>query len=485
MICPRCSVAEISAETHTCVLCGYSPGGVTLEVGARDALDEAAHRELADQFHIEATHAEGPGPSLSYAARETAADRPVTLGVFRRSTTRDTRFDERFQRDMTAAAALDHPHIVPLYRFGTTKTLFWYATKPVEGRTLGHLLAEKGRLDVLVCLRLVEQMASALQAAHRRGVVHGDFRPAQVMLDEDWALVTGFAVGRLLAELDERAEAGAARYTAPEAASLRQPVPASDQYALAVTVYECLTGEAPRAEQPGADEAAAEPPANLPATVWAALRRALERDPARRFPSVSDFVHALSTTEVQRPPVGPVPSLPPEARATQRVLLMDRYRSPGARRRVLIGIAVVAGLFLLIDLLQPAAGPPVTPTVVIPGPQTPTPPPTTATPSPPLADPAEPVPTTGRPGGRPAVRPGTPPVAAEMALLFINTTPWGEVYVDDQLVGTTPQAALPVTPGAHRLRVVREGYQPWEREVSVAPGQQLRLTNIVLEAEQP
>jgi hypothetical protein len=65
--------------------------------------------------------------------------------------------------------------------------------------------------------------------------------------------------------------------------------------------------------------------------------------------------------------------------------------------------------------------------------------------------------------------------------LFINSTPWGDVYVDDLLVGTTPLASLRVTPGQHTVRIVRDGFQPYEQTISVAPGQRLRLVNIALQ----
>ena len=90
MICPRCTVAEISAETHTCVLCGYSPGGVQLQV--EDALDEAAHEELAGQFEIETVVAQDPH-SVVYVARETITDRRVTLWVLPRRLFREAQLE--------------------------------------------------------------------------------------------------------------------------------------------------------------------------------------------------------------------------------------------------------------------------------------------------------------------------------------------------------------------------------------------------------
>jgi hypothetical protein len=70
-------------------------------------------------------------------------------------------------------------------------------------------------------------------------------------------------------------------------------------------------------------------------------------------------------------------------------------------------------------------------------------------------------------------------------VLFINSSPWGEVFVDDVLVGTTPLAGLTVRPGEHRIRVVRGGFEPYEQTVSLAPGQQLRLTRITLREASP
>lgn len=72
-----------------------------------------------------------------------------------------------------------------------------------------------------------------------------------------------------------------------------------------------------------------------------------------------------------------------------------------------------------------------------------------------------------------------------MGRLFVNATPWGQVYLDDQLLGNTPQVGVQVPPGAHRLRVVRDGYEPFELGINVAAGQQLRFTDIVLHEVKP
>ena len=77
----------------------------------------------------------------------------------------------------------------------------------------------------------------------------------------------------------------------------------------------------------------------------------------------------------------------------------------------------------------------------------------------------------------------TPPAAP--GRLFVNATPWGQVYLDGELLGNTPRVNVPVSPGPHQLRVVREGFQPYELAIKLAPGQELRITDIVLQELKP
>lgn len=493
MICPRCTVAEISTETQTCVLCGYSPGGVTLDVEAGGEIDEAAHRELAAQYQLETILSQDAG-SAQYAARALGEDRPVVLHVFPRpSASGDAELVHRFPQEAAAAAALHHPHLVAPLGAGVTRSLLWCAQTPDDGETLAARLAQRGPLDRDDTVRLVQQIASALDHAHHHGVVHGDVGPERVLMANDAARVTGFVSGRLLRELWAQRESGASPAAAPE----RAVTPAADQYALAAMAFECLAGAPPPREETSGTLFDTPWP-DLPTELTAALRRALDPDPAKRFGSIAEFAAALrapaagaATAAPARaaPPLLTIPAERPEPRAPQRLLRVDQYPNPHTRRRVLLAIAVVVGAFLVYNLWHVDQRAPVTPTVVIPGPRpapATTSPPTT--PAPGTTAPATTRPTT-RPGSsptaappvtRPAPRPAT---GAEPGVLFINATPWGEVFVDDTAVGTTPLAGLEVAPGDHRVRVAREGYRPFEQVVSVAPGQRIRLISIVLEPE--
>jgi len=493
MICPRCTVAEISTETQTCVLCGYSPGGVTLDVEAGGEIDEAAHRELAAQYQFETILSQDAG-SVQYAARAIGEDRPVALHVFPRpSTSGDAELVHRFPQEAAAATALHHPHLVAPLAAGVTRSLLWCAQPPDDGETLAARLGRLGPLDRDTTVRLVEQIAAALEHAHHHGVVHGDFGPERVLVVNDAARVTGFVSARLLRQLWAGREPGAGPTEAPE----RAVSPAADQYALAATVFECLAGAPPPHEETSGTLFDTPWP-DLPNEMRTALRRALDPDPARRFGSVAEFAAALRAPADgtaspapprAAPPLLTIPTDAPEPRAPQRLLRVDQYPNPHTRRRVLLAIAVAVGAFLVYDLWHVDQRPPVTPTVVIPGPR---PAPATTSPA------TTPAPTTSAPTTtRPTTRPGSSPTAAppvtrpaplpatgvEPGVLFINTTPWGEVFVDDAAVGTTPLAGLEVAPGDHHVRVVRDGYRPFEQVVSVAPGQRIRLTNIVLEAE--
>lgn len=509
MICPRCSVAEISAETNRCVLCGYSPGtgavGVGVEVRPWEELDQHARRELEGLFRLESVVRRGPD-ALIYVAREVETERRVTLKAVPRQPVREAGLEDRFSRDAATAASLDHPHIVPIFRFGATAHLLWYSMKHVEGRSLAELLAESGPMDLHACLRIVEQVASALQYAHRRGVVHGSVQPAHVLVDaQEWALVTDFAVGRLLERVPsatppgEDAPVRRTEYAAPEEAYARQPGPGADQFALAVLVYECLAGVAP--ERPPKPLVALRP--EIPVPLADALQRALSVQPTARFMNVLEFVSVLGTGD----PGSAMPAAPrssPRPSANQRVLFVDQPSQ--SRRWVGIGIGLAIAFAALVGGYQilstsggsaPPAGidGPVSSGIQQPPIQTPVPPPAPAPSAQPDVRPAPPAQTQAQTSGsrpttptRPAVRPAAPAQPRQNlqpGRLFVNATPWGQLYIDDELIGNTPQAELEVSAGTHRVRVIRSGFRPFELELQLAPGQEVRLTDIILEPIRP
>src|SRR2546422_67590 len=232
-----------------------------------------ARRELGRDFRIESLLARPPGP-IVYLARD-AEERPLALKVVSRAQVGPA--EERFHTAADAAAQLDHPHIVPVYRHGATEHFLWCATKYVDGQSLAGMVQAGAPLELSVCLRVFEQVASALDYAHRRGVAHGALTPDSIIVDgNEWALVGDFAMAGLLD-------------AAPDGAQASEPAAGADQRALAAIAHHCLTGMPMGNGPPSAKDGFP----GLPLHVSQALRRALSSRPADRFPNVLDFVAAL------------------------------------------------------------------------------------------------------------------------------------------------------------------------------------------------
>ena len=555
MTCPRCSVAEIVPESGACSLCGFMPNGsVAVETPQPDAIDHLARLELAHEFRVDALLGQGKHSAV-YLVREGRSSTYMVLKVLPRPQDRDDpQADERFRRAIETTITLDHPHIVPARRYGTTDSLFWYTMDHVRARSLREVLRSRGPLELKTCQRLVSQIASALDYMHRRGLVHGALKPENVLIDPNgWVHVCDPLVTRAIErpepvkrpDAPPKPGAKATRqtptgktdndddddveddetvtsapppprrpdYIAPEDHQGMQRQAASDQYALGVLVHECLAGTLPSA---GSD--AFEPVASLqtirpdlPPHVTYAVRRAMSLKPADRYPSVLDFVMAIETG------VMPLTDSRPSGRASE-VLLIDGWKPPLADRRrwllPVIAFAVIAGTVTTLwspfnrwrmarsaaqdfsyvprsprpystpspaaDSGAPAAPAPApAPAASRPSPDQNRRRPTRDGTAPPRAEPRTRAATTPTPTPAPAPAPAA---TAEPGKLFVNASPWGQVFVDGTLVGNTPKANLAVAAGSHTIRVVRDGYETWERTVQVGAGETLRLTNIVLTA---
>jgi len=497
MRCPRCTLSELSDSAATCWLCGYSAATVAVdELPPAEPSELDARRELARDFRIESLLERPPGP-IVYLARD-AEERPLALKVVPRAQVGAV--EDRFHAAADAAAQLDHPHIVPVYRYGATENFLWCATKYVDGRSLASMLQTDGTLELAACLRIFEQVASALDYAHRRGVAHGALTPDCIIVDaNEWALVGDFAMRGLLD-------------AAPDGARDSEPAAGADQRALAAIAQECLTGAPVGDGAPTPEDGLP----GLPVHVSQALRRARSSRPADRFPSVLDFVAALGGT---RPDARTAwfGANPRKKGPGSPVVIVDADRDPAAKP--LGGRLAAAGACLLIVLgggaawlgissipASPAGREPVAsapaPVASVPAPspsttgdtwapsrpepappQAATPPPTrttqpTVTPRAPVVQrPASPPPQPPPPAAAPAV---VDQRLVEPGLLSVNAIPWGSVYLDGQPIGNTPQIDRTVAPGRHRLRVEREGYRPYDRMIDIAPGQRVRITDIAL-----
>ena len=159
---------------------------------------------------------------------------------------------ERFQREIKLAARLQHPHILTVHDSGEAAGRLWFTMPYVEGETLRQRLAREGQLPLDDALRIAREVADGLDFAHRRGVIHRDVKPENILLNDGHALVADFGISRGLAA-DEPGEAltetgvalGTPAYMSPEQATGQQVDARTDVYALGAVLYEMLAGEPP------------------------------------------------------------------------------------------------------------------------------------------------------------------------------------------------------------------------------------------------
>ncbi len=219
-------------------------------------------------------------------------------------------FETRFLALMEAVSALEHPHILPVWDYGIQEGVP-YLTMPYLSRgSLVGWLHRKGRVEVRIALAVLEQVAGALDAAHGQGVVHGNLKPSDLLIDDEGAIqVSDFGLAALLAERiavpgrDRHLYlAGSAGYMAPEVAVTGRPSPAADIYALGVMLFEMLTGQHPyqideattalqaiwaHARQPVPRVTELRP--ELPPAVDALVEKALAKSPQDRFSSAGEM----------------------------------------------------------------------------------------------------------------------------------------------------------------------------------------------------
>jgi serine/threonine protein kinase len=243
------------------------------------------------------------GMGVVYLARDLALKRQVALKLLAPELTEDAAARSRFQREIKAAVAIEHPHVVPVYSAGYEEGYFYLAMRYVKGQDLNKVLAEGGPMPEERAMRLVGQVASALFAVHQQGLVHRDVKPENVLLwtsdiGEEHAFLTDFGIAKVADEVFGITNAGALGtrgYMALELEHGARPAPACDQYSLSVLAFELLTGELPFDD----DDEIRDMPKPLallaPATssdVRATIERGLAPHPEARFPSVLAFVQA-------------------------------------------------------------------------------------------------------------------------------------------------------------------------------------------------
>lgn len=270
-------------------------------------LDALVGQEI-DGYLIEKSLGAG-GMARVYLGRDVRLDRYVAIKVIQPHVRNDETYTSRFIKEARAVAALQHPNIVSIYRFGEVESLYYMAMQYIEGADLAWVLNEYAADNELMSLEEVystlSQISSALDYAHSQGVIHRDVKPANLMLDQSGkAYLMDFGLALKQVEGTHGEIFGTPHYVAPEQAiSSAGAVPQSDQYSLGVMLYEILTGSVPF-DAPSAMEIAmahmTDPlpsplernPELSPALV-AILERVLQKEPEERYPSCSALMDEL------------------------------------------------------------------------------------------------------------------------------------------------------------------------------------------------
>jgi serine/threonine protein kinase len=250
------------------------------------------------------------GMGIVYLAMHERLKQRRALKVISPAFSSDEQFRRRFERESEVAASLEHAHVIPIYDAGEDEDQLYIAMRYIEGTDMHELIGERGSVDPSSTSLIVKQMASALDAAHARGLVHRDVKPANVLIASrsgaDYSYLTDFGLtkvaGKELSKLTATGTIlGTLDYVAPEQLD-GVAIPASDVYSLGCLTFHALSGEVPY-PQPGA---AAKmwahinaPPPRLedgPARASEVVACAMAKDPGSRFSTAGDFARALAET---------------------------------------------------------------------------------------------------------------------------------------------------------------------------------------------
>lgn len=249
------------------------------------------------------------GMAAVYLALDLSLNRKVAIKTMLPDLVGKTGMVDRFKREAQTAAALSHPHIIQIFSVKQTKSLVYFVMKYIEGRSLESVIIERGRLDVDLTRVILSQAGAALAFAHRKGVVHRDVKPANIMLEEDgWAIVTDFGIAKVQEAQNLTATGtaiGTPHYMSPEQFHNKAVTGASDQYSLGIVAYEMLTGKKPFDGATYAEiitQHLFEPPPDLrtvrpdlPPNVAEAVMKMMAKEASARFPDLDAAVAALGT----------------------------------------------------------------------------------------------------------------------------------------------------------------------------------------------
>jgi serine/threonine-protein kinase len=268
---------------------------------------------LSGRYEIEDRLGSG-GMSTVHRATDRILERAVAVKVLAEHLSDDERFVARFRREALAVAKLIHPNIVQVYDTGVDAGRHYIVMEYVEGRSGAQILQRQGALDPETAAEIGIQACAGLDYAHRRGIIHRDVKPGNLMIvggpagggDHLAVKLTDFGIARAIEQTritQVGSVVGTAAYLAPEQVRGEEATPATDVYALGVVIYQFLTGRLPYEGSTLAELAVRQqnerplPPSayndQVPETLSAAVMRSLEGDPARRYATAAELADGL------------------------------------------------------------------------------------------------------------------------------------------------------------------------------------------------
>ncbi|HEX5990693.1 MAG TPA: protein kinase [Solirubrobacterales bacterium] len=253
------------------------------------------------------------GMSNVYKATDRILERTVAVKILAEHLSDDERFVARFRREALAVAKLIHPNIVQVYDTGIDDGRHYIVMEYVEGRSGAQILQRHGPVEPEIAAEIGIQACAGLDYAHRRGIIHRDVKPGNLMIvggpvggGEMVVKLTDFGIARAIEQTritQVGSVVGTAAYLAPEQVRGEEATPATDVYALGVVLYQFLTGRLPYEGSSLAELAVRQqnekplPPdtynSEVPETLGAAVLRALEGDPSRRYASADELASGL------------------------------------------------------------------------------------------------------------------------------------------------------------------------------------------------
>lgn len=321
-------------------------------------MSDAEHANLAGRYQLLEPIGEGSF-SITWRAKDAVLGRDVAIKVLRQQFVQNLAFSARFENEARAAALISHPNVIPVFDYGRDDGSLYIVMEYVAGPTFKEFLRNEAPLAVDEAIEFTRQILEGLGVIHDAGIIHRDVKPQNVlMVHERLVKLTDFGIARVDAAhaglTDAGTALGTAAYMAPEQASGQGVAPATDLYAVAVMLYEMLTGRLPFVGDNPVQvmyrhvNDVPQPPRmfnrQIPVTLEALILKSLAKEPGDRYPTARSMRDALISPGPARPVRQPVADPDQVTAVAAAVAGADTDVESTARRRAVAGAAAAGAV---------------------------------------------------------------------------------------------------------------------------------------------